>query len=105
MHATKREANLTTTLPQDISTFDGKDSSKLKDWFVDIETAADILTERHMCLAEAKSHDLIHTFMHEPLQAGKCWDEIKGNLRLKLCKANIHTYTSHFMEILTLPIS
>ena len=26
-------------------------------------------------------------------------DEIKGILRLKLYNANIHTYTSHFMEI------
>ena len=28
--------------------------------FMDIQTAADILTENHMCLAEAKSHGLTH---------------------------------------------
>ena len=32
-------------------------------------------------------------------QTGKCWDKIKGILRMKLCNANIHTYTSCFMEI------
>ena len=34
-----------------------------------------------------------------PLKQDKCWDDIKGILRLKLCNANIHAYTSHFMEI------
>ena len=41
---------------QDIPTFDGQDSLKLEDWFMDIEIAADILTESHICLAEAMSH-------------------------------------------------
>ena len=35
----------------------------------------------------------------EATQTGKCWVEINGILRLKLCNANIHTYTSCFMEI------
>ena len=42
---------------------------------------------------------LTHTLICEALQAGKCWDEIKGNLRWKLCKPNVHTYTLPFMEI------
>ena len=79
--------------------FDGQDSSKLDDWFMDIETATDDLTESHTHLAEAKSHGLTHTLIFKAVQAGKCWDEIKGILRLKFCNANIHTYTSHFMEI------
>ena len=62
---------------------------------MDIETTTDILTESHKCLAEAKSCTLIH----EATQTGKCWDEIKGILRLKLCNANIHTYTSRFIEV------
>ena len=99
LHATQTEANLTMTLLQDISTFDGQDSSKLEDWFMDIETATDILTENCTCLAEAKSHSLTHTLICKALQAGKCWDKIKGILRLKLWNANIHTYTSCFMEI------
>ena len=93
--ATHRESNLTTTMLQDIPIFDGQDSSKLDDWFMDIETAADILT----FLAKAKSCSLICTLICEATQTGKCLDDIKGILRLKLCNANIHTYTSRFMEI------
>ena len=54
LHTTQRESNPTTTMLKDIPTFNGQDSSKLEDWFKDIETAADILTESHTCLAEAK---------------------------------------------------
>ena len=35
----------------------------------------------------------------EAINSEKTWDEIKDLLRLKLCNANIHTYTSHFMDI------
>ena len=38
VYATDREANLTMSLFQDISTFDRQDSSKLKDWLMDLET-------------------------------------------------------------------
>ena len=99
LHATQRKSNLTTTMSQDIPTFDGQDSSKLQDLFMDIKTTTDILTESQACLAEAKSHGLIHTLICKATQTGKCWDEIKGILRLKLCNANIHTYTSIFMVI------
>ena len=93
------ESNLTMTMLQDIPTFNGQDSSKLEDWFMDIETTADILTDSHPHLAEAKSCALTHMLIFEATQTRKCWDEIKGILRLKLCNANIYTYTSHFMEI------
>ena len=73
-----REANITTTLLQDIPMFEGQYSSKLQDWFMDIETISDILTRSHTHLAEAKSCSLSHTLICEALQAGKCWDEIKG---------------------------
>ena len=51
---------------------------------MDIETTADILTESHTCLAEAKSCGLTCTLICKAIQAGKCWDDIKGILRLKL---------------------
>ena len=35
----------------------------------------------------------------EAINSDKSWDEIKDLLWLKLSSANIHTYTSHFMEI------
>ena len=96
---TQREANLTMTMLQESPTFDGQDSWKLKDFFMDIETTNEILTESHTCLAKAKSCGLTWTLIHEALQAGKCWDELKGILSLKLCNVNIHTYTSCFMYI------
>ena len=77
-----RESNLNTTMLQDIPTFDGQDSSKLEDWFTDIETTADILTVSYICLTEANSHSLTHMLIHEATQTVKCWDDIKGILRL-----------------------
>ena len=84
---------------QDIPTFDGQDSSKLEDWFMYIETAPDILTESCKDLIKAKSCSLTHTLICKATQMGKCWDETKSILRLKLCNADIHTYTSRFNKI------
>ena len=66
---------------------------------MDLETTIDILTESCTHLAEAKSHGLTCTLICEVLQVGKCWEELKGILWLKFCYANIHTYTSSFIEI------
>ena len=99
LHATQRESNLTTTMLQDIPTFDWQDSSKLEDWFIDIETTTGILTESHTCLTKAKSCGLTCTLIHKATQRRKWWDEIKGILRLKFYNANINTDTSRFMEI------
>ena len=46
-----REVNFTKSLLQDIPLFDGQDSLKLEDRLMDLETATDILTENHTCLA------------------------------------------------------
>ena len=99
LHVKQRQSNLTTTILQNVPTFDAQDSSKLEDWFMVIETTTDILTKSCTCLAEVKSCGLACTLIHTTTQKGKYWDEIKGILRLKLCKAHIHTYTSHFMDI------
>ena len=96
---TQWQMNLTTSLLQDIPTFDGWDTTKLEDWLSDIEMATDILKESWAYLAEAQSSILTHTLIHEALQAGKCLDDIRDILHLKLCNANIHNYMSHFMEI------
>ena len=91
--------NFTTSLLQVIPIFDGWDTTMLEDWLSNIKTAADILKEIHAYLAKAKSCGLTHTLVCEVLQGGKCWGNIRYTLCLKLCNANIHTYTSHFMEI------
>ena len=51
--------------------------------------------------SKAKSRGLTHTLIMEAINSEKSWDEIKDLLRLKLCNANIHMYTLHFMEIQT----
>ena len=57
--------NLTTSLLQDILTFDGWDTTKLEGRLSDIEMAAVILKVSHACLAEAKSHGLTCTLVCE----------------------------------------
>ena len=43
---------------------------------------------------------LTHALVLEAINSEKkTWDETKDLLRLKLCNANIHTYTSCFMDI------
>ena len=56
------------TLVQDIPTFDGKDSSKLEDWLMDIETGTDIFTENHTHLAETKSCGITCTLICVPFK-------------------------------------
>ena len=98
-HATQQQMNLTTSFLHDIPTFDGWDTMKLEDWLSDIEMAANILKESCACLAKARSCVLTHTPVCKALQVGKCWNSIRDILHLKLCNANRHTYTLHFMEI------
>ena len=76
----------------------GNDSTQLEDWLVDIETAADLSAENRTKLAQAKSKGLTHTLITEDLTSGKCWDDIKDLLCLKLCNSDIHTSVSHLME-------
>ena len=73
--------------------------TKLKEWLTDIETAADLTNESRAKLAKAKSRGLPCTLVTEAINSDKSWDEIKNLLQLKLCNADIHTYSSHFMEI------
>ena len=66
---------------------------------MDIETAADLTDESRTKLAQAKSKGLACTLITEALTSGKCWEEIKGLLHLKICNSDIHTSVSHFMDI------
>ena len=87
------------TLIQDIPTFNGSDSTQLEDWLVDIETAADLTDESRTKLAQAKSKGLTCTLITVAFTSGKCWDNKKDLLCLKLCNSDIHTSVSCFMEI------
>ena len=66
---------------------------------MDKETAADLTSESQAKLAKAKSIELACTLVTEDINSEKTWNEMKDLLRFKLCNANIHTYTSHLMDI------
>ena len=54
----QKQTTFANTLIQDIPTFNGSDSTQLKDWLIDIETAADLMDESRTKLAQAKSKGL-----------------------------------------------
>ena len=66
---------------------------------MDTETAANLSAESQSTLAQVKSNGLTCTLITEALASGKCWNDIKDLLHLKICNADIHTSMSCFMEI------
>ena len=76
----QKQTNLTNSLIQDISVFNGHDTTQLEDWLVDIETAADLIIKSRTKLAQAKSKDLTCTLIMEANMSGKSWDHIKDLL-------------------------
>ena len=76
----QKQSNLTNSLLQDISIFNGHNATQLEDWLVDIETAADLTAESRTELAPAKSKGLTQTLISEAIKSGKSWDDIKDVL-------------------------
>ena len=95
----QKQTTFVNTLIQDVPTFNGSNSTQLEDWLVDIETAANLKDESRTKPAQAKSKGLTCTLITEALMSGKCWEEIKDLLHLKICNSDIHTSVSHFMDI------
>ena len=73
----QRQTNFTNTLLQDITIFTGSDATHLKDWLLNIETAADLSAESRTKLAQAKSRGLTCPLITEALTSGKSWENIK----------------------------
>ena len=96
---TQKQLNLPNSLLQDIAVFNEHNFTKLEEWLMEIESAADPTSGSRAKLAKAKSKGLTCTLVTEAINSDKSWDEIKDLLWLKLCNADIHTYTSCFMEI------
>ena len=96
---TQKQSNLTDSLLQDIGVFNDHDFTKLEEWLMDIKTAENLTFESRAKLTKAKLGGLMHTLVTEAITSDKSLDEIKDLLRLKLCNADIHTYTSCFMGI------
>ena len=84
---------------QDIPIFNGQDSSQLEDWLTDTETTSELTGESRTKLAQAKSKGLVRTLISEALTAQKNWEEIKDSLYLKISNVDIHTSSSHLMDI------
>ena len=99
LYTAQKKTFFVNTLLQDITIFNGNDSSQLEDWFIDIETASDLTGESRTKLAQAKSKGLICTLTPAALSSNKTWDEIKDTLHLKICNSDINTSVSCFMEI------
>ena len=95
----QKRTTFASTLLQDITIFNGNDSTQLEDWLINIETATDLTSESQTKLAQAKSKCVTHMLISEALNLDKSWDEIKDLLHLKICNLNIHTSVGHFMEI------
>ena len=95
---TQNQTNLTNSLLQDMAVFNEYDSTKLEEWLMDIERAADLTNKSQAKLPKAKSRGLAHTLVMEAINFDKSWNKIKDLLWLKLCKANLNSYTSLFME-------
>ena len=95
----QKKTSLESSLLQDIPILNGNDSSQLKDWLTDIETASELTGESRTKLAQAKSRGLVRTLISEALTLNKTWEDIKDSLHLKICNSDIHTSISHFMEI------
>ena len=66
---------------------------------MDIETAADLTDKSRTKLAQGKSKGLACSLITEALTSGKCWEDIKDLLHVKICNLDIHTSVSCFMEI------
>ena len=71
MCTTQKQSNLTNSLLQDIAVFNEYDSTKLEDWLMDIETAADLTNGSQAKLAKAKSRGLTHTLVMEAINSEK----------------------------------
>ena len=80
----QKKTSLESSLLQDIPILNGQDSSQLKDWLMDIETASELTGKGRTKLAQAKSRGLVRTLITKALIAQKSWEEIKDSLHLKI---------------------
>ena len=99
LFSAQKQTTFANTLIQDIPSFNGSDSMQLEVWLVDIETATNLTDKSRTKLAQAKWKGLTHTLITEAITSGKCWEEIKDLLHLKICNSDIHTSVSCFMDI------
>ena len=96
-NSSNRRHQLSISVLNNIDTFDGKQGHKLDDWLADVENAAAIVEEDEVVVAKGKARGLAQDLIKE--HENQPWPHIKEQLRNHLNNANIHTYTTRFMEI------
>ena len=97
-NSSNRRHQLSTSVLNDIDTFNGKQGHKLDDWLADVENAAAIVEEDEVVVAKGKARGLARDLIKE--HESQPWHHrVKEQLRNCLNNASIHTYTSRFMEI------
>ena len=74
---TQKQTKLNNSLIQDIDVFNEYDSTKLEEWLMDIEAAADLTNECQAKLAKAKLRGLTHALLMEAITSDNSWDKIK----------------------------
>ena len=67
----QKKTSLVNTLLQDITIFNGNNSSQLEDLFIDMETTSDLTSQNRTKLAQAKSKGLICTLISEAPSSNK----------------------------------
>ena len=77
---TQKQSNLINSLLQDIAVFNKHKPTKLEEWLMDLETAADLTCENRTKLTKTKLRGLTHTLVTEAINLDKSWDEIKDLL-------------------------
>ena len=82
---TQKQTHLTNSLLQKITVFNEYESTKLEDWLMDIETAADLTDESWAKLEKAESRGLSHTLVMEAINSDKSWEENKGFIKNTNC--------------------
>ena len=76
----QKKTTFASTLLQDITIFNGNESTQLEDWLLNIETNANLTSESRTKLAQAKSKGFTHMLISEALNSDEGWDEIKDTL-------------------------
>ena len=67
----QKKTTFANTLLQDITIFNGSNSSQLGDWLIDVETTTNLTSKSRTKLAQAKSKGLTHSLVTEVLNSDK----------------------------------
>ena len=70
----QKKTTFANTLLQDITIFNGSNSSQLEDWLIDVETTTNLRSETRTKLTQADSKSLTCSLITEALNLDKGWE-------------------------------